>query len=581
MKDVAVLAPIPDIRFFSFAGDFAGADGTVPAIRPVFGRPVASGSFVEAVIRHGRGTYIIIAQSGSPATLDALAEFCRRTAPERVRIVAPTELPELLSSGRVGVLHDAGSEGHLLVPSRSRFGDYNVPITGSVHTVASGLADQIDIVRIILGNPELDTLICHSRASAQAIQARLDAVTSTLRGLGLPVSAPSVRVLPLGVQVEQFERTDRASARRALGIPEHAVLGLYFGRFSPSDKADLLPLLDAFKAARLRCSADLRLVLAGEDRLHYATWILEQAQSRGLADSVKLVTGSFAPYGRTKRDIFSASDLLVLPVDNGQETFGLVLLEAMLVGLPVIASDLGGHRDIVRDGQDGFLIRTCSSGISPDLDAISALLPAYEDGLLMSQAISIDVDELAHALQLLGSDDALRARMGASARARVEACFDWRVVLRRYEDLWSELQERAAQHGRSDSVWAARKGRSSILGVFPSMQLRDDMVVQITAAGQEALARESSIAPEYSVLRDLTRDWNPHELLRAAREPISVGQLRELGLLAVVSTLLPDGFPAAWLMKRGLLRLSVPPSRWHADFQDEPHLIPTESAGDV
>jgi glycosyltransferase involved in cell wall biosynthesis len=85
-----------------------------------------------------------------------------------------------------------------------------------------------------------------------------------------------------------------------------------------------------------------------------------------------------------------------------QEPFGLVAVEAMAAGKPVIASRTGGLADIVRDGESGLLV--------PPGDA-----PA-----------------LAAALERLLDDIALRRAMGARARQIAAAEYDWGVVVRRH-----------------------------------------------------------------------------------------------------------------------------------------------------
>ena len=57
-----------------------------------------------------------------------------------------------------------------------------------------------------------------------------------------------------------------------------------------------------------------------------------------------------------KRQALSSADLALSLVDNTQETFGLAIAEAMAAGLPVIASNWNGYRDLVRHGVDGYLV---------------------------------------------------------------------------------------------------------------------------------------------------------------------------------------------------------------------------------
>ena len=60
--------------------------------------------------------------------------------------------------------------------------------------------------------------------------------------------------------------------------------------------------------------------------------------------------------------VWHAADLVVSLVDNIQETFGLVIVEAMASGLPVVATDWNGYRDLVVDGETGFLVPTTMCG---------------------------------------------------------------------------------------------------------------------------------------------------------------------------------------------------------------------------
>lgn len=79
--------------------------------------------------------------------------------------------------------------------------------------------------------------------------------------------------------------------------------------------------------------------------------------ARALAPGVRTsVVDSLAPERRYS--IWHAADIFTSPADNIQETFGLTLVQAMACGLPVVASDWNGYRDIIADGETGYLIPT-------------------------------------------------------------------------------------------------------------------------------------------------------------------------------------------------------------------------------
>jgi glycosyltransferase involved in cell wall biosynthesis len=95
---------------------------------------------------------------------------------------------------------------------------------------------------------------------------------------------------------------------------------------------------------------------------------------------------------------YSACDLLVLPSVSRLEAFGLVLVEAMASGKPVVASDIPGVRDVVKDGVTGFLAEPFSA------------------------------KSLAEKLNAIISNDELAAEMGRRARLHARENYCWKVI---------------------------------------------------------------------------------------------------------------------------------------------------------
>lgn len=136
----------------------------------------------------------------------------------------------------------------------------------------------------------------------------------------------------------------------------------------------------------------------------YWAILQEEILSRGLSKNVFLmdrVPHVELPY------YYSMSEMVVLP--SYGEGFGKVLLEAMACGKPVVATQNGGPREIVRDGVDGFL---APYGCP---------------------------DDLAEAVTRLLSDQRLAIRMGSAGLRKVAEDFTWRQVAKRIDDVYREL----------------------------------------------------------------------------------------------------------------------------------------------
>ena len=218
-----------------------------------------------------------------------------------------------------------------------------------------------------------------------------------LESLGVP--RDRIAVIPNGVDVEAFRAVP--PDRRA----RDGVTALFVGRLYPRQKG-LEPLVEAF--ASVPSSVGLRLRLVGED-WGGADLVRDRASAGGVAERVTIV----GPLPRADLlQEYARADLLVLP--SRFEPFGIVLLEAMAAGLPVVASRTGGIPEVVAEGGTGLLV---------------------EPG---------DPAALAEALTRLAEDGTLRARMGARGRERA-AGYAWDAIVPRVLAVYrAALEERGA-----------------------------------------------------------------------------------------------------------------------------------------
>jgi phosphatidylinositol alpha-mannosyltransferase len=149
------------------------------------------------------------------------------------------------------------------------------------------------------------------------------------------------KVIPNGVDVDRFQRAVPI-ARWQDGTRNI----LFVGRFEP--RKGLLDLLRAYRILR-KTGCECRLLLVGggpqerEARRYVATRRLRGVEFLGRVSDDE------------KAQLFRTADVYVSPA-TGRESFGIVLLEAMAAGTPIVASDIHGYKGVVRRGREGLLV---------------------------------------------------------------------------------------------------------------------------------------------------------------------------------------------------------------------------------
>jgi glycosyltransferase involved in cell wall biosynthesis len=211
------------------------------------------------------------------------------------------------------------------------------------------------------------------------------------QAITLGVDASRLRVIRSGVDALRFAPRDRAPARERLGVATAARVVLFVGNLEPRKQVDVL--LRAVAAIRERVS-ELQLLIVGSGESAGV-----QDQTARLARlTMELRLGDVVRFlGRLDDqallDAYAAADVFALP--SSSEAQGIVGLEAMACGLPVVASGVGGLLGTIEVGATGYLVP-----------------PG-------------DVDALANRLAEVLSDAEMRATIGAAARKVVEEKFTW------------------------------------------------------------------------------------------------------------------------------------------------------------
>ena len=161
-------------------------------------------------------------------------------------------------------------------------------------------------------------------------------------------SPTRIGVIPCGVNLELFHLLDKGVAKQQLGFGDDKII-LYVGRIEPLKGIERL--LQAVSC--LKNGSGLRLVVAGGDgRSQYEIeWLRRLSRTLHIQDSVTfpgVIRHEQLPY------FYSAADVCVVP--SYYESFGLVALESMACGTPVVAANVGGVDGIIRQGETGYVV---------------------------------------------------------------------------------------------------------------------------------------------------------------------------------------------------------------------------------
>jgi phosphatidylinositol alpha-mannosyltransferase len=223
------------------------------------------------------------------------------------------------------------------------------------------------------------------------------------------------KVIPNGVDIARYASAVPI-ARWQDGTPNV----LFVGRHEP--RKGLLDLLKAHRILRKTGSNPRLLIVGGgpqerEARRYVATRGLQGVEFLGRVGDAE------------KAQLFKTATVFASPATGG-ESFGIVLLEAMAAGTPIVCSDIHGYKGVVRRGREGLLV------------------PPHEP------------HELAIAIDRLLRDPEMARQMGAAGRARAED-FSWPRVTAKVDDYYGFVIRRLAASGSLPSGFGAEIPQAS------------------------------------------------------------------------------------------------------------------------
>jgi len=339
---------------------------------------------------------------------------------------------------------------------RQPVGAAGFSLIGQIHTLSTpaALAHLQDLVTEPVQS--WDAVICSSNAGKSVVETVLNSREEALadRSGGdvacLRASRPQLPVIPLplpdsAMVVPEF---DKRQARKALGLPEEASVVLWLGRLSIYTKLDPWPTYAILDRVARRLNHSLVLLECGPDDTPS-----QEAELTALREccshlSFRRMGGAEPVSEEFKRFALYAADVALSLVDNTQETFGLSVAESMAAGLPVVASNWNGYRDLVRHGVDGYLVPSRWASTAQEVSArlgwqqFSGIETFPVVAGALAQLVQLDANAAEKALFSLLTSPLLRQHMGRSASARAKELFAEDVVMNQYEALFAELEQR-------------------------------------------------------------------------------------------------------------------------------------------
>lgn len=251
------------------------------------------------------------------------------------------------------------------------------------------------------------TLSSHYANACQRVFAPSDSIATLIRERG--VTTP-IEVIPTGVGREFFDAGDGAGLRAALGIAPDAFVVGHVGRLAPEKNLDYLG--EAMMRFLVSHPQAIALIVGGGP---CASGLRTQAREAGVGERLVMTGALDHPL---LASAYRAMD--VFAFSSKSETQGLVLAEALAVGVPVVALDAPGAREVVVDGGNGRLLEADAplEAFVAALEALAAMTPearAAQAERALATAREYDIDRCAE--RALAIYAALAADFDAPSRA--------------------------------------------------------------------------------------------------------------------------------------------------------------------
>jgi starch synthase len=252
---------------------------------------------------------------------------------------------------------------------------------------------------------------------ADAVIAVSKETAADIRRLFPEIPPDRIHIIYNGIDLNEYQKVESKATLKRLGINPTEPYILFVGRITR--QKGIIHLVNAIK--HLDPGFQVVLCAGAPDTPEIAMEMKKAvAQAQALRPGIVWIEEMVGT--RSKIELYSHAGVFVCP--SIYEPFGIINLEAMACGTPVVAAGVGGIKEVVVHGETGFLVSLEQSTSSP-----------YEpiDPARFSRDLAQRINELM-------ADPAKRGEMGRAGRARAEAIFSWHAIAEQTVTLYQTLR---------------------------------------------------------------------------------------------------------------------------------------------
>ncbi len=508
------------------------------------GRYVANYDFLKALLAHSDfdefHIFCMNASHFKRTSSKLLAENIPNSQKAKVKLFLYNHLISMISQNSYHVFH-LGGWGYFfsgLAYIRNKYAKNIFPITGIIHSLNGKETNYHAFKMMYAPLMPYDTIVCSSNAGKMVLEKTFSLIENEIQSR----YNGSFEIIPLAI--ENTEQLDYHQCRKMEQLSDDTIRILTVGRISPITKYDPYPLIIAI-ADIIRSYPDLNieLIIAGGATGSELYLVKEIISEEKMEQHIKVIS-NFSD--EKKAILYNSSDIYVSLIDNLQETFGISIIEAMNVGLPVVISDINGYKELVEEESTGFKIPSLWHN---DFEAneLSSIMDFSTLQLMLAQSMSLDLEYFKEKIILLAKDKNLRKKIGDAAQHKVLQNYYWPNVISQYMALWAKLNNQSINSKIKPQTGSDIFENNYIdaFSHYPSSLISEDLEIKITPRGKKVIL-DNKLPTAYNNIQPLLN----HETILSFLKNIE--NLKHTSSSALNSI---SHFELLWMSKYGLIHI--------------------------